>query len=71
MANYRAIAATSASLVGMIQDRYPRDEFGSGLTVTLYQTRDFEEADRIREELEAAGWIARDEPDGYRLVKLR
>jgi hypothetical protein len=42
MGNYRAIAATSASLVGMIQDRYPRDEFGTGLSVTLYQTRDFE-----------------------------
>jgi cysteinyl-tRNA synthetase len=31
--------------------------------------RDFEEADRIRAELEAAGWEARDEPDGYRLVR--
>ncbi len=42
MANYRAIAATSASLLGLIRDRYPRDEFGSGLDIVLYQTRDFE-----------------------------
>jgi cysteinyl-tRNA synthetase len=33
-------------------------------------TRDFEEADRIREELERAGWEARDEPGGYRLVRI-
>ncbi|HEU4880752.1 MAG TPA: DUF4255 domain-containing protein [Longimicrobium sp.] len=42
MANYRAIAATGASLAGLIRDRYPRDEFGSGLDVLLYQTSDFE-----------------------------
>ena len=30
--------------------------------------RDFEEADRIREELEAVGWEARDEDGGYRPV---
>jgi cysteinyl-tRNA synthetase len=35
------------------------------------EARDFEEADRLRGELEAAGWEARDEPDGYRLVRLR
>jgi len=29
---------------------------------------DFDEADRLRRELEAAGWEARDAPDGYRLV---
>jgi cysteinyl-tRNA synthetase len=34
-------------------------------------SRDFDEADRLRDELEAAGWEARDEPDGYRLVPLR
>jgi cysteinyl-tRNA synthetase len=33
-------------------------------------TRDFEKADRIREELERAGWEARDEPGGYRLVRI-
>jgi cysteinyl-tRNA synthetase len=32
--------------------------------------RDFEEADRLRRELEDAGWEARDEPGGYRLVRL-
>jgi hypothetical protein len=41
MANYRAIAATSTALAGLIRDHYPRDEFGSGLEVSLYQTRDF------------------------------
>ena len=33
--------------------------------------RDFEEADRFRGELEDAGWEARDEAGGYRLVRLR
>jgi uncharacterized protein DUF4255 len=42
MANYRAIAATGAALAGLIRDRYPRDDFGTGLEITLYQTRDFE-----------------------------
>ena len=41
MANYKAIAAASATLAGMIRDRYPRDEFGAGLDINLYQTRDF------------------------------
>lgn len=43
MANYRAIAATSSALEGLIRDLYPRDEFGAGLQVSLYQTRDFED----------------------------
>jgi cysteinyl-tRNA synthetase len=30
--------------------------------------RDFEEADRLRAEIEAAGWEARDVPDGFQLV---
>ncbi len=33
--------------------------------------RDFAEADRLRAELEAAGWEARDEGDGFRLVRRR
>jgi cysteinyl-tRNA synthetase len=33
--------------------------------------RNFEEADRLRAELEAAGWEMRDEPGGYRLVRKR
>ena len=33
--------------------------------------RDFEEADRLRGELVAAGWEVRDEAGGYRLVRLR
>jgi hypothetical protein len=42
MANHRAIAATSAALLGLIRDRYPREDFGTGLEVHLYQSRDFE-----------------------------
>lgn len=42
MANHRAIAATSQALAGLIRDHYPRDEFGTGLEVKLYQMRDFE-----------------------------
>ena len=30
--------------------------------------RDFEEADRLRAEIEAAGWEARDVADGFQLV---
>ena len=30
--------------------------------------KDFEEADRLRVEIEAAGWEVRDDPDGFRLV---
>ena len=30
--------------------------------------RDFEEADRLRDEIEAAGWVARDVSGGYQLV---
>jgi cysteinyl-tRNA synthetase len=30
--------------------------------------RDFDEADRLRREIEAAGWEARDVADGYQLV---
>ena len=33
--------------------------------------RDYDEADRLRAELEAAGWEVRDEAGGYRLVPLR
>jgi cysteinyl-tRNA synthetase len=33
--------------------------------------RDFDEADRLRVEIEAAGWDVRDEADGFRLVARR
>jgi cysteinyl-tRNA synthetase len=35
------------------------------------EAREFGEADRLRAELQAAGWEARDEAGGYRLVPLR
>lgn len=42
MARHQAIAATSNALLGLLRDRYPRDEFGTSLDVLLYQSRDFE-----------------------------
>ena len=33
--------------------------------------REFDDADRLREEIEAAGWDVRDEADGFRLVRRR
>lgn len=42
MANYRAIAAVGTALAGMIRDSYPREEFGTGLEITLYQARNFD-----------------------------
>ena len=33
------------------------------------EQRDFAEADRLRAEIEAAGWEVRDEAGGYRLVR--
>jgi cysteinyl-tRNA synthetase len=33
--------------------------------------RDFEHADRLRSEIESAGWDVRDEADGFRLVRRR
>ncbi|MEL7444417.1 MAG: DUF4255 domain-containing protein [Pseudomonadota bacterium] len=35
MAHYRAIAATSATLRALIQERYPRDEFGNTSALTI------------------------------------
>jgi len=36
--------------------------------VAARAARDFEAADRLRDELAAAGWEMRDRPDGYELV---
>ena len=41
MAGYRAIAAASSTLQALLRDRYPRDAFGTGLAVELYQPKDF------------------------------
>ena len=43
MATHQAIAATSAALLGLMQDRYPRDQFGTALEFKLFQSKDFEE----------------------------
>ena len=39
--------------------------------VSARASRDFEAADRLRDEIEAAGWDVRDEADGFRLVRRR
>ena len=39
--------------------------------VAARAARDFELADRLRAEIEAAGWEMRDEPGGYTLVRRR
>lgn len=42
MATSQAIAAASATLMGLLRDRYPRDEFGQSLAFHLYQAKDFD-----------------------------
>ena len=42
-----------------------RDEI---LATGNVSARDFDEADRLRAEIEAAGWEARDVADGFQLV---
>ncbi len=39
--------------------------------VAARAARDFESADRLRDEIEAAGWEMRDGSDGYTLVQKR
>ena len=39
--------------------------------VAARATRDFDEADRLRAEIEASGWDVRDEADSFRLVRRR
>lgn len=42
MATHRALGAISKTLAELIRDRYPRSDFGEGLEVEIYQTRNFE-----------------------------
>ncbi len=41
MANYRAIAAASATLQGLLRDSFPNGDFGGPLNIELYQAKDF------------------------------
>ena len=41
MANYRAIAAASATIKGLLRDRFPNAEFGGPLNIEIYQAKDF------------------------------
>lgn len=42
MARAQGIAAVSATLMGLLRDRYPREEFGPSLAFELYQARNFD-----------------------------
>jgi hypothetical protein len=42
MARTQGIAAVSATLMGLLRDRYPREEFGPSLAFELYQARNFD-----------------------------
>ena len=41
MATYHAIAAASATIKGLLRDRFPSAEFGGPLNIELYQAKDF------------------------------
>jgi cysteinyl-tRNA synthetase len=43
----------------------------AGRRVAARSEKEFAEADRLRDEIEAAGWDVRDEADGFRLVRRR
>jgi uncharacterized protein DUF4255 len=42
MAQHQAIAAAAAAIKGLIRERYPRDAFGTALTVDFYQAKEIE-----------------------------
>jgi hypothetical protein len=42
MARAQGIAAVSATLMGLLRDRYPQNEFGPSLAFELYQARNFD-----------------------------
>ena len=42
MATHQAIAATSAALLGLMQDQYPRELLGASLDFQVFQVKDFE-----------------------------
>lgn len=41
MANHRAIAAASATILGLLRDRFPVAVFGGPLNAEIYQAKDF------------------------------
>ena len=62
MARSQAIAAVSATLLGLLRDAYPRDEFGTSLLFELYQPKNFD--DPMREGIAIFLW--RTVPNGNR-----
>jgi cysteinyl-tRNA synthetase len=75
-AGYLALLRRGLALFGLgalaEQDEAPRelDELARAREQARRE-RDFAEADRLRDEIAAAGWDVRDEPGGYRLVRRR
>jgi cysteinyl-tRNA synthetase len=54
------------------EERAPADVIAlAERRIEARRARDFDEADRLRAEIEAAGWDVRDEADGFRLVPRR
>lgn len=62
MARSQAVAAVSATLLGLLRDAYPRDEFGTSLLFELYQPKNFD--DPMREGIAICLW--RTAPNGNR-----
>jgi len=54
MATHLAIAAASATILGLLRDNYPRAEFGASLPFDLYQAKDFD--DPFKEGIALALW---------------
>jgi hypothetical protein len=54
MANHRAIAAASATIQGLLRDRFPSAEFGGPLNIQAYQAKDF--ADPMKEGIALCLW---------------
>jgi len=64
----RALDVFGLASLGMLPEAPPAVRELADRRQDARSQGDFDEADRLRRELEAAGWEARDAPDGYRLV---
>jgi len=64
----RALDVFGLASLGMLPEAPPAIRELADRRQDARSQGDFDEADRLRRELEAAGWEARDAPDGYRLV---
>ena len=64
-------ASSGSSRSQRTTKRRPRSSRSPSSGVEARAARDFDESDRLRAEIEAAGWDVRDEADGFRLVRRR